>query len=302
MSNTLLQGQSWALFTALCYALNSLGFQRIGKFTPINGATHMRMWIALPIVLLMTYISQGFLIPATLSTQAILLLLISGFFGYFLTDLLLFQSYMYLGPRESLVLLTISPVLVAIFGFFLFDEALNIIQTLGILITVGGILIMVIFGGKTVGLESSKKRFGYILATSAAIIQTVANLLARSAVLEAGANTTNLLRNVGGLVAFIIYFGVIKRQIKTQAKPFLTNRNLLFLLIFATLAGPVLGTFGQMKAYTLAPVGIVSTITQDSPIMLLPVDYFFFNRQVSKASFMGTILSVLGIGLLFLAI
>ena len=302
MNNPLLQGQLLAFFTALCYAQNSLAHQHIGKVIGSTAAAHLRMWLALPIVLLITFAAQGFLIPANLSTQAIVLLLVSGFLGYFLTDLLLFRSFVLLGSRESMVLLTISPILVAIFGYFLFDEVLNLVQILGILITVGGIVIMVLFGEKTAKTESTQKRLGYILATSAALTQTLANLLARSAVIEAGAITTNLLRNLGGLAAFIIYFGVIKRQIKAHAKPFLENRKLLVLLFVATLFGPVLATTSQMKAYTLAPVGIVSTITQVSPIILLPVDYYILKRHVSKASFLGTVLSVLGIGLLFLAI
>lgn len=302
MNNPLLQGQLLAFFTAICYAMNSLAHQHIGKATGSTEAAHMRMWLALPIVLLISYAAQGFLIPADLSIRAIVLLLLSGFLGYFLTDIMLFQSFVLLGPRESLVLMTISPILVAIFGYLLFDEVLNLIQIFGILITVGGIVIMVLFGEKTTGSESTQKRLGYILASSAALVQTLANLLARSAVVEAGAVTSNLLRNIGGLAAFIIYFGVIRRKIKAHAKPFLENRKLLVLLFFATLFGPVLATTSQMKAYTLAPVGIVSTITQVSPVILLPVDSFILKRHVSKASSMGTVLSVFGIGLLFLAI
>lgn len=302
MDSSLLQGQLLALFTALCYATNSLSFQEIGKTSTIAGAAHMRMYLALPMVLIMTWATQGSLILTPLSNQALIILILSGILGYFLTDIMLFQSYVYLGPRESLVLFTISPILIAILGYLLFEEVLNATQITGILTTVGGIIIMILFGEKTNGKAGSHKRLGYILAISAALFQTAANILARSAVIEAGSATTNLIRNIGGLFAFFIYFGLIKRQLKSQAKPFLANRKLLYLLLFATLSGPVLGTASQMHAYTLAPVGIVSTITQVTPIILLPIDYFILKRTVSRASFVGTILSVLGVSLLFLAI
>jgi drug/metabolite transporter (DMT)-like permease len=57
----------------------------------------------------------------------------------------------------------------------------------------------------------------------------------------------------------------------------------------------------QMKAFTLAPVGIVTTITQISPILLLPFDRFILHKDVTPASLGGTLLSIAGVAVLFLA-
>lgn len=81
--------------------------------------------------------------------------------------------------------------------------------------------------------------------------------------------------------------------------------RLFFILLFAALAGPVLGGMtSQMKAFTLAPVGIVTTITQVTPPILLlpPFDRFILHKKVSLASLGGTFLSIAGgVAILFLA-
>jgi drug/metabolite transporter (DMT)-like permease len=56
-----------------------------------------------------------------------------------------------------------------------------------------------------------------------------------------------------------------------------------------------------MKAFTLAPVGIVTTITQITPILLLPFDRFILHKKLSLPSLGGTFLSIAGVAVLFLA-
>ncbi|NCC66374.1 MAG: EamA family transporter, partial [Spirochaetia bacterium] len=50
-----------------------------------------------------------------------------------------------------------------------------------------------------------------------------------------------------------------------------------------------------------APVGIVTTITQITPIILLPVDKFIFHKKLTTSSIVGTFVSILGVAILFLA-
>jgi drug/metabolite transporter (DMT)-like permease len=57
----------------------------------------------------------------------------------------------------------------------------------------------------------------------------------------------------------------------------------------------------QMRAFTLAPVGIVTTITQITPILLLPFDRFILHKRLTASSLAGTFLSIAGVAVLFLA-
>ena len=64
--------------------------------------------------------------------------------------------------------------------------------------------------------------------------------------------------------------------------------------------GPVGGIISTLYALTMAPVGIVTTIMQISPIMLLPVDRFVFKKRIPVGAVFGTLMAVGGAMLLFL--
>jgi len=55
--------------------------------------------------------------------------------GFFIGDLLLFQSYMVIGSRTAALIMSLAPMLTAVIGWFFLDEtlsALNILQLLSV--------------------------------------------------------------------------------------------------------------------------------------------------------------------------
>lgn len=302
MERNLIIGQLLALLTAACWAQNSLIYRHLGSKIGTGAVAHVRMWIAFPAIALLSYVTEGTIFPTHLSLQTYLVLFTSGFLGYFLTDLLLFHAYVWLGARESMVIMTISPVASALFSYFLFAERLSLLQVLGILLTIAGVIVMM-GGERREAMKNSAEKQrakGMLCAILASILQALSFLLAKFALDSTGPVTTNLLRNVGGLLAFVVYNGFIKRNAKQQFASF-TKPSWVLLLFLAAMMGPVLGMSSQMKAFTLAPLGIVTTITQSSPLILLPIDRYIFKRKISSASLIGTCVSVLGIGMLFLS-
>ncbi len=285
MDRNLIIGQLLGLLTAVCWAQNSLVYHHLGTKVGSDAVAHVRMWIALPAIIMLAYLTEGSFFPTNLSFQTYLVLFASGAIGFFITDMLLFYAYVCLGARESMVIMTLSPVATAIFSYFLFDERLRPVQILGILLTIMGVISMVVGGRRIKGEQSEEKQKakGVLFAILASILQSVSFLLAKYALDSTGPVSTNLLRNVGGLMAFILYSFVIRRNARQHFAAF-KNPKWLALLFLAALIGPVLGMSSQMKAFTLAPVGIVTTITQTTPIILLPIDKFIFKKKITTSS------------------
>lgn len=302
MEQNLILGQALGLVTAFCIAQNSVIYRYLGGRIGSESVAHIRMWLALPLIVLLTRAVEGIWFPVGWSFTTYLTLLASGAIGYFLTDLLMFRAYVLLGSRESMVIMTLSPVVTAILSFFIYAERLNPVQTLGMLITIAGVLMMAILDGRHTIIEDERtnRRAGVLYAILGALFQSISFLLAKFALGEGGPVSTNLVRNLGGLGAFIIYSGVIRGHMKAHFRS-LKDRRALLLLLAATVAGPVVGMSSQMKAFSLAPVGLVTTITQISPILLLPYDWLVAKRTISQASVIGTLLSIAGIAILFLA-
>lgn len=302
MDRNLIIGQLLGLLTAVCWAQNSLVYRHLGTKVGSEAVAHVRMWIALPAIILLAFFTEGSFFPTNLSTQTYVVLFASGAIGYFITDMMLFHAYVWLGARESMVIMSLSPVATAIFSYFLFDERLKPMQILGIMLTILGVIALVVGGMRTKGAlsEEKQKTKGTLFAILASILQSVSFLLAKFALEGTGPVSTNLLRNMGGLMAFIIYSFIIKKNARSDFAAF-KNPKWLGLLFLAAMIGPVLGMSSQMVAFTLAPVGIVTTITQTTPILLLPIDKFFLKKKITVSSLLGTFVSILGVAILFLA-
>ncbi len=302
MDTNLVVGQLLALFTAACWAQNSIIYYHVGKQIGSDTVAHIRMWFAFPAIIILTRLLEGIWFPTSLSWQTYALLLGSGALGFFITDKLLFQAYILLGSRESMVIMTLSPVVTALFGYFIFSETLNTIQIIGMMTTIVGVMIAILLDKKkSLQTQEAKDRTtGLIFAILASFMQSLSYLFAKLALQETGPVATNLLRNLGGFACFFIFNFLIKKNGKKQFE-MAKQPKFLMLLALAAMVGPVLGMTSQMKAFTLAPVGIVTTITQVTPILLLPFDVFILKKKITAASLAGTFISITGVAILFLA-
>jgi drug/metabolite transporter (DMT)-like permease len=67
------------------------------------------------------------------------------------------------------------------------------------------------------------------------------------------------------------------------------------------LAGPFVGVWFSLIAVQHAPVGIASTLTSLTPIMLIPLSRIVFKESITWRAVGGTLLAVTGTAILFLA-
>ena len=291
-------GQVFALLTALCWAQNSLVYSFLGKKVGSDAVTHIRLWLALPIMLLVNFLFTGAIIPVGINTSSLIYILISGFFGFFVADLFLFRAFVEIGAREALVVMTTSPVFSLLFSWFFLKESLSLIKIAGILVILGGVIWVIIEENSETDHGRGHNFRGIIYALLGSLAQAIGLIFAKKGMLD-GVHpvTTNLIRISAGLLGLFVY-SVLKGKIIEDFKAFRNGKLFLFLL-FAVIVGPVLGIILSLYALNWAPVGIVTTLMQVSPVMLLPVDIFIFKKKVSPGAASGTFLAVAGAVLLF---
>ncbi|MBB6481010.1 DMT family transporter [Spirochaeta isovalerica] len=292
-------GQIFALLTALCWAQNSLIYSHLGRKTGSDAVTHIRLWLAVPVMLLVNYLFTGQLSPFSLPVQPLILILASGFFGFFVADLFLFRAFVEIGPREALVIMTTSPVFSLVFSWIFLGETLSLVKTAGILIILGGVIWVILEekDGKNQGHGHSVR--GVLYALLGALTQAIGLIFAKMGMME-GVHpvSTNFIRIIAGLAGLFIY-SLIRKKVRSDFAAFRSIGNFL-LLLFAVVVGPVLGIILSLYALNWAPVGIITTLMQVSPVLLLPVDIFVFRKKVSAGAILGTVLAVGGTTLLFL--
>lgn len=293
-------GQFLALFTALCWALNSTTYNILGKSVKSSSLAHARSLLAVPIVFVLMLFTEGLDI-LSISSQTLIALVFSGVTGYFITDVLMFYSYVSLGAREALVILTFSPVVSSILSNIFFDEVLSLRQWSAILLIIMGIIIMVLdeIVQSRGNRDKDKLIKGIICAVLGAIFQAISYIAARYALNDIGPISTNFLRNFSGLICFILISFLPKSTFRRDVL-FIKDKKKFKQLLFAVVTGPVLGMSFQMLALRLAPVGIVTALSQISPLFMLPIDRIVFKKKISINSYIGTLISIFGTLLMFI--
>ena len=66
------------------------------------------------------------------------------------------------------------------------------------------------------------------------------------------------------------------------------------------LTGPFLGVTFSLLAIQHTQIGIASTLMALPPVILLPVGYFVFKERFGWQAILGTLVAIVGVGLLFL--
>jgi len=288
-------GHFFALLTPLSWAMNSIGYRYIGLKADPTVMASIRMMIALPVMLLLALLFDGRL-PLGFSAATYLCLLLSGAIGYFLTDSMLFRAYIYIGAREALVFLTLSPITSAILSYLFLSQKLNALQILAIALILLGIVVMVAGEGK---LQKDRRLLvkGILLSSFAGVLQGVSYMFALFALEDVPAVSSNLLRNLGGLISFLLFIP-FQRNYRREAGKIL-DRRIFPILALNVVIGPALGMCSQLYAMTLLPVGVVSAIGQTSPILILPYEILVMKKRVSLCSVLGTLISIAGVAMLF---
>lgn len=291
-------GQILALLTALCWAHNSVSYSIAGRKVTSQTVTHIRLWIALPAVIIVHYIFTGRALPEITLNLPFILLFISGVVGFFIADVFIFYGFVSIGPGPTLLILTLSPILSAFLSFFLLAESLRLLQILGMFVTISGILLVIYHENCNTKLDSHKIK-GYSFAAIGAVAQAAAMVLSKMG-MEGGIHpiSANVVRITAGFIGLVI-FSLVRGEFINDFKK-MRDVKTLSIISIAALIGPVLGIIMTLYALQLTPVGIVTTIMQISPILLLPVEAIFFKRKITTAIIIGTLVAVAGAVLLFM--
>ncbi len=298
---TAIVGELMAILTAGCFATVSTVWSYVGKRIGSNTVTHMRLWLAIPPLLLVHYLFTGFVFPVHISNETLMLFSISGLLGFTIADLFIFRALTLIGVRETLVILTLAPIFGAVISWFALSEVLTLMQISGILITTGGVM-WVIHEEKMNNRKrqiEKKHNLGVPFALAGALAQALANILSKAAIVDTVHPISGTyLRIIAGLAGLII-FSLCRKSFVSDFRK-MRYIKLTALLSAAAAMGPILGVLLSLYALRVAPVGVVTALIQVSPILLLPFDYFVLKKTITLKVVIGTFVAIGGAAILFI--
>ena len=293
-------GEIAALSTAFLWAACGMFFTSASKRIGVFSMNHHRVLWGSVLLLVTHFIIKGTVVPIATNNQ-LLILSVSGILGVVICDSFLFQSYVDIGPRLSMLIFTINPFLTALVAWPMLGEKLGVFAILGMFITLGGTLWVLNEENKK---EQKIKNAHYIRGVSfavlAALFQSLGYVIAKPIMM--GENSVDplsasLVRVFAATCGFWLFglAGGQTRKIISHMK----NKKAMLYLLAGVVTGPFLGIWLSMFALKMAPAGIAATLISTMPIAVLPMVMIAYKEKVSWRAVLGAIIAVVGIVILF---
>jgi drug/metabolite transporter (DMT)-like permease len=127
-----------AVGTAVAFAIGSTVFTLASLRAGAMAVNRLRLVMAV-VWLALAHLAAGLPLPLDVGGQRWLLLGTSGVVGLVLGDAFLFQAFVAIGPRLSMLLMALAPAMAGLLAWWFLGEALSAGQIAGMLVTLGGI-------------------------------------------------------------------------------------------------------------------------------------------------------------------
>jgi len=287
-------GEFAALGVSVCWTMSALFFEKAGYKIGSLSVNFIRLLLAIVFLGITSLVSRGLFFPVDATGYQWFWLGLSGFVGFFLGDMLLFKSYMVIGSRTATLIMSLSPMLTAIIGWFFLDEILSTKNILAMTISIGGIIIAI--SNRKMKLSYPAK--GIMLAFGGAMGQAVGLILSKKGMGHYDPVAATQIRAIFGLFSFGILITAIGRWSKLGKDIRHTEamKSVTVGAIFGPFVGVALGLFAIQQTKT----GIASSLMSLVPIFIILPSSIMFKEKIKPQQIIGAVVSIAGAVLFFL--
>lgn len=296
------KGEIAALGAAILWAVSSIIYSRLGQRIPPLKLNLFKGAIAITLLVLTLFLRNDFL-PA-IAPVPLCLLLLSGVVGIGIGDTAFFAALNSLGPRRALLMETLAPPMTAIGALIFLQEQLSVGAWCGLLLTVLGVAWVVTERIPNSSADSINLARGISFGLLAALAMATGGILSRAVL----ANTTlsplwaALLRLIAAVLVLLPSIW-LKGKRREAIKPEKSSKIKQLLpvigaILCAAFAGTYLGIWLQQTAIKFTAVGIALTLTNTSPLFVLPLA-IYLGEKVSFRAIAGAVIAISGIAVLF---
>jgi len=294
----MLLGELFALLTAISWSGGSFAFAEAANSIGSIQLNVNRVILA-SVFLFITIIIFNF--DRNVSVYQLKYLIISGIIGIVIGDTFLFVAYQRVGARLSMLLMSSAPVMSTILAFIFLNESMSLVAIIGMLITISGIVIVVLFGNRSDQTKFKVTKAGIILGLLASAGQATGLIFAKVAFNSGKLNefTATFVRVFSSMVIILIVTTLLKKY-KNPVKQYRAKPKALLFTLIGTVLGPFLGITLSLLAIKYTKIGIASTIMSTVPVIMLPMSKYIHKEKFNREIFFGTFMAVGGVAIIFL--
>jgi len=295
-------GEIAALTTSLLWALTSLLFTKATERVGAGLVNRTRLLIAAFLLVSVHAVLFQSLLPLDAGWDRWAWLSLSGVIGLLIGDAFLFQAFGMIGPRLSMLLMSLAPVLATLLSWIFLNERLTLPQLIAIVITVSGIASVVSEREATQdGAQATSSRLpGIMMGIGAATGQAVGLITSKLGLAgDFPALSGNVIRV---LAATILLWGWtwLRGGVPSTVRVLREDPTGFRYIVAGSIVGPFLGIWFSLIAVQYTQVGIASTLMGLAPIILLPIGRLVLKERITMKAVLGTCIAMVGVALLFL--
>jgi drug/metabolite transporter (DMT)-like permease len=276
----------------------TFGARQVGSVV-IN---RMRLLVALILLGVTHWVLLGQPLPLQAEPDRWIWLGLSGVIGLVLGDAFLFQSYLWIGPRLGMLMMSVAPVIAALLAWLFLGESLTALQWAGVMVTVGGVALVVLDRSQPRRQADAQRnyRLGILFGIGAAAGQAIGLILAKKGLMgDFPALSGNVIRMTAAASTMWLAT-LLARQAAPTWRRIWESPKVITPLLAGSITGPFLGVWLSLIAVQRTQIGVASTLMALPPVFLLPIGHFVFKERIGLEAIAGTLVAIGGVALLFL--
>jgi len=295
-------GELAALATSFFFSVGPTFFTLAGRLVGSVVVNRSRLVVAFGYLLIVHLALYGTLLPLDAEPDRWFWLGLSGLIGFVLGDAALFQAFIVIGTRLTMLIFTVNPIIASLLGWLFLEESLSPTQILGMLITLSGIAWVMLERNNSVQRELTPKAYttGILLAVLAGAGQAIGAVTAKLGLYGNFPPLSGQIIRISVAMVGIWALTFISGKARSTLQVLKDQPKAVKYILVASFLGPFLGVFFSLVAIQNTHIGIASTLMSLQPVFLIPIGYYFFKETISVRSIIGTLIAITGVAIIFL--
>lgn len=291
-------GELAALTTAFCWTITASSFEIAGKKIGSLQLNIIRLVMGMVFLSIFTFMTRGIAFPYDASYETWKWLLLSGLVGLVIGDLLLFEAFVRIGARVSMLIYASVPPMSGILAYLFLGETMSQKQIIGMFVTLAGIAIVILVKTDKKGkVKLTHPIAGILLAFGGALGQASGYIIGKYGLGDFDPFAATQIRIMAGIVGFIVIF-TIRGKWQTVFEA-LKQKSAMKFVTLGSFFGPFLGISLSLLAIQYTNPGVASTLMSITPVLLIPVAIFIKKEKVHLKEIIGALVAVTGVAFIF---
>lgn len=295
-------GELAALGTAACFASGANLFAAAGRRMGSHVLNRLRITTALAFLMIALHIKQDAWWPVWVTPTALVALSLSGMVGFVFGDAWNFRAMVILGPGRASLLAATAPLFTTALAWPILHQQPGPMSLAGMVLVFIGVAFAITSRSRRQAAladhAEGSERMGVIAGLLGAFGQAGGMVLSKIGLRTGIDPLPATVVRVTAAVITIWLLTIAQRQFKSTLGAMRDGKATAFMAAGAVM-GPVIGVTLALTSLHYIEAGVSASITALAPLLAMLIAARFHGERLSWRAFVGALIAVAGVILLF---